>query len=290
MSARRRRWVLYVLWLGIALLPLVDGWSYYLTPFQERPHHDLHDLYGPTGVIGHGLGILGSLMIIVGVLTYSLRKRWSRLEQWGPPLQQWLRAHIFLCTLGPFFVLLHTTFKVGNVAAISFWSMATVVGSGIFGRYVYARIPKTVHGEFRSEAEVRRTQRRLAERAAEQASMEPREVRGLVDELTPGPPLHAVGAVVQAVRFGWQKTRLRQKMKTAVRKRTEPLPLNGETEEAMDLLMESAELKHRHSLLAPFQRLFGYWHVLHIPLASVMFITLAIHVAVAIAFGYTWIF
>jgi hypothetical protein len=38
------------------------------------------------------------------------------------------------------------------------------------------------------------------------------------------------------------------------------------------------------------QRLFGYWHVLHIPLAIVMLITFIVHVGVAIAFGYTWIF
>ncbi len=290
MRARYRRWVLYTLWLGMALLPLIDGWSYYFTSFQERPYHDLHNLYGPTGLIGQGLGILGSLMIIVGVSMYSLRKRWSRLEKWGPPLQWWLNAHIFLCTLGPFLVLLHTTFKVGNVAAISFWSMAIVVGSGIFGRYVYARIPKTVHGEFRSKAEVRRTQRRLVERVAEQTEIEPQQVRALIDEHAPSPPPHAAGAVVYAVRFGWQKARLRQKMKEMLREIVEIQRLNGEAMEVMDLLMESVKLKHRRSLLAPFQRLFGYWHVLHIPLASVMFITLAIHVAVAIAFGYTWIF
>ena len=290
MSDRPRRWVLYVLWLGIALLPVIDGWSYYVTPFQERPFSPLHDLYRPTGLIGQGLGIAGSLMIIVGVSMYSLRKRWARLQEWGPPLQRWLRAHIFLCTLGPFLVVLHTTFKVGNVAAIAFWSMAIVVGSGIFGRYVYARIPKTVHGEFRSAAEVRRAQRRRSERAAELASLDPREVRALIDDHAPGPSSHAAGAVVQAVRFGWQKRRLRRGMETALQMRTQGQPLNGDAEEVIDLLMESVELKHRRSLLSPFQRLFGYWHVLHIPLASVMFVTLAIHVGVAIAFGYTWIF
>lgn len=290
MSNRQRRWVLYVLWLGIALLPLIDGWSYYLTPFQERPYSPLHDLYKPTGLIGHGLGIAGSLMILVGVSMYSLRKRWSRLQRWGPPLQRWLQAHIFLCTLGPFLVLLHTTFKVGNIAAVSFWSMAIVVGSGIFGRYVYARIPKTVHGEFRSEAEVRRTQRQLVECVAERTEIEPRQVRALIDEHAPAPPQHAAGAVVHAVRFGWQKGRLRRRMKEMLREIVGIQRLNGEAMEAMDLLMESVTLKHRRSILAPFQRLFGYWHVLHIPLASVMFVTLAIHVAVAVAFGYTWIF
>jgi hypothetical protein len=41
-------------------------------------------------------------------------------------------------------------------------------------------------------------------------------------------------------------------------------------------------------LLKPFQRLFHYWHVLHLPLAIVMFLILAVHVAVALVFGYGW--
>lgn len=290
MSDRVRRWVLYALWLGMALLPLVDGWSYYLTPIQERPDSPLYDLYRPSGFIGHGLGIVGSLMIIVGVSMYSLRKRWSVLQGWGR-LPRWLRAHIFLCTLGPFLVLLHTTFKLGNVAAIAFWSMAIVVSSGIFGRYVYARIPKTIHGEFRSEAEVRRTLRAQAEEIAEETVMEPREVRSLIDEHVPTPPAGVVRAVAHAVRFRWRKGRLREGLRRALRERgQEEAKTNGDTSSPLELLMESAQLKHRHSLLAPFQRLFGYWHVLHIPLATVMFVTLAIHVAVAVTFGYTWIF
>lgn len=289
MGSRARRWLLYILWGGMAVLPLVDGWSYYVTSLQERPYAPLHNLYRPSGLIGHGLGIGGSLMIIVGVSMYSLRKRWSRLQEWGPSLRRWLNAHIFLCTLGPFFVLLHTTFKVGNVAAIAFWSMAIVVGSGIFGRYVYARIPKTVHGEFHSEAEVRRTLRAQAEQVAEEMSIEPRRVRSLLDDHVPAPPQGALGAVVHAVRFGWRRRRLRQRMKEALRDVAEGQS-KGNVSEVMGLLMQSVRLKYRHSLLAPFQRLFGYWHVLHIPLALVMFVTLAIHVAVAIAFGYTWIF
>jgi len=36
--------------------------------------------------------------------------------------------------------------------------------------------------------------------------------------------------------------------------------------------------------------MFRYWHAFHLPLAILMFVILAVHIAVAILFGYTWIF
>ena len=59
---------------------------------------------------------------------------------------------------------------------------------------------------------------------------------------------------------------------------------------AIPLLVDNAHLQVRAQVMQPFIRAFGYWHVLHIPLALVMLIALIIHIAVAIAFGYTWIF
>ena len=38
------------------------------------------------------------------------------------------------------------------------------------------------------------------------------------------------------------------------------------------------------------QKLFKYWHVIHMPFAIIMLIVVVIHVAVTLAFGYKWIF
>ena len=53
---------------------------------------------------------------------------------------------------------------------------------------------------------------------------------------------------------------------------------------------EQRRLRQQVLLLRPFQRLFRYWHVFHLPLAIVMFLILAVHVGVAVLFGYTWVF
>jgi hypothetical protein len=56
------------------------------------------------------------------------------------------------------------------------------------------------------------------------------------------------------------------------------------------LAREQRRLRQQALFLVPFQRLFRYWHVLHLPLATIMFLVLAVHVSVSIMFGYTWIF
>ncbi|MDX1407907.1 MAG: hypothetical protein R3330_07230, partial [Saprospiraceae bacterium] len=141
----------------VAVLAIVTvsymGLPYYQTDLTERFYHEGHDLWKPSGVIGHGLGILGTLMMLFGVSSYMIRKRVKRFRRLGV-LKHWLEFHIFLCTLGPFLVLFHTAFKFGGIVAISFWSMVGVVLSGVIGRFIYIQIPRTIEGRELSLSEV----------------------------------------------------------------------------------------------------------------------------------------
>jgi hypothetical protein len=59
---------------------------------------------------------------------------------------------------------------------------------------------------------------------------------------------------------------------------------------ALSLAAEQRRLRVQALLLQPFQRLFRYWHAVHLPLALVMLVIVTLHVGVSILFGYTWIF
>jgi len=133
---------------------IYNGFSYYNTSVEERFFHPDHVTLKPSGVLGHGLGIIGSLFMIIGVSAYMARKRFRSLHRIGI-LKHWLEFHIFLCTLGPILVLYHTSFKFGGLVAISFWSMVAVFLSGIIGRFIYIQIPRTIEGRELSEDEVR---------------------------------------------------------------------------------------------------------------------------------------
>ncbi|MDP1994510.1 MAG: hypothetical protein Q8K40_04605, partial [Ignavibacteria bacterium] len=96
---------------------VINSYTYYSLPLTERVFSNEHGLFKPSGQIGHGLGILGTLMMIFGVVLYMVRKRTRKLFQIGY-LKNWLEFHIFLCTLGPIFILFHTAFKFGGIVAI----------------------------------------------------------------------------------------------------------------------------------------------------------------------------
>ncbi|MBA4058020.1 MAG: hypothetical protein C0490_25105, partial [Marivirga sp.] len=51
----------------------VVGYSYYVIPLEERFYHPQHEWFKPSGPFGHGLGIVGTFMILFGVSIYIAR-------------------------------------------------------------------------------------------------------------------------------------------------------------------------------------------------------------------------
>jgi hypothetical protein len=279
------RAILILSWLGLAATASLVGLDYYVTPLQERPFLESHALFASTAVVGHGYGVLGSAMMLMGVAMYSIRKRVGALAKLGK-LRTWLQIHIFLCTLGPFLILLHSTFRIGGLVSIAFWSMVLVVASGIFGRYLYVRIPKTLQGSFLSlEAAEARKADAFSTLRNRESLPEPvlAEISTRVQQEKPRNLPHAIFLGIQ-----WDLSRKRREKEIrAILKGTA-----GSAEikkEVLGLALNEARLGLEVALLGSFQRLFRYWHVFHLPLAIVMFLIFTVHVTVAVLFGYAWV-
>ena len=278
--------LLLAIWLTIAILAVQFGADYYRTPIADRPFTDAYEILKPSGLVGHGYGIAGTLMMLIGVSLYSARKRVSFLANAGG-LGNWLQFHIFLCTLGPFLVLLHTTFKFGGIVSIAFWSMAVVVTSGVFGRYVFSRIPKAMDGSFRGLQEIEEQGRDLEAEIRATGAVP----QGQLEEVLAGPSLRSprgtIDALALAVR-GDLATRLHLVRSRRALSRASVAP--DVRRRVLGLLRHRLALEQQSRLLLPFQRLFSYWHILHLPLAIVLLIVTVVHVSVAFMFGYVWIF
>ena len=100
---------LYLLTIITVVLLIYRGYEYYLLPIDARPHSLLHESFKPTGFIGHGIGVIGSLLMIV-LLSYSLRKRSKFLRNKGN-IRTWLNYHIWMGVTGPLLVTFHTSFN-----------------------------------------------------------------------------------------------------------------------------------------------------------------------------------
>ncbi len=95
-------------------------------------------------LFGHSIGIIGFILMLMTETLYTLRKR-SRSARWGR-MQSWLQFHIFTGLVGPYMVLLHTSWKFNGLAGMVMLMTVVIVASGFLGRYIYTSVPRTVDG------------------------------------------------------------------------------------------------------------------------------------------------
>lgn len=234
------------------------GLSYYKLPIEERYFSGLHELLKPSGYIGHGLGIVGTLLIVVGLFGYMARKRLKVFSRVGV-LKYWLELHIFMTTLGSVFVLFHTSFKFGGIVSVGFWSLAIVWSSGVIGRFIYLQIPRTIEGR----------------------ELSLQEVKDFKDELDLKLKNKYDINFSEIITTKFSQLKLKLLAKNISRK---------DYKKIKRLIKDERKIERRLKRLASMQNIFKYWHVAHLPFALIMLIIMVIHVSVVLFFGYKWIF
>ena len=279
---------LYLLALAALFYFLYDGFSYYSTPFLERAHHPDHQTSKPGGIHGHGVGILGTMMMLL-LLTYSLRKKNIIFGNFGK-IGNWLDFHIFLGIMGPLFVILHTSFKLNGIVAISFWSMISVALSGILGRYLYLQIPRNISGHEMSLKDVEDTNENILSQIESNYSVDRLFVSKIetmiVGNLDPNKSeLYTLISFLLADIF-----RLFRIIKIRILVRRSTGLSKKQIRILLELMKKKAFIHRRLILWNKIHQLFHYWHVFHKPFAIVMYIIMVMHVALTVILGYTWIF
>lgn len=125
------------LWLALLAGVLITA-LYLLVMFMTRKIPPASELFG------HSIGIFGFILMLMTETLYSLRKR-SRSVRWGR-MSAWLQFHIFTGLVGPYMVLLHTSWKFNGLAGVTTLFTVVIVISGFVGRYIFTRIPRTMDG------------------------------------------------------------------------------------------------------------------------------------------------
>jgi len=271
----------------IALMAIVNkGYQYYNVSLEERFFHPDHTTLKPSGLLGHGMGIIGSVFMILGVSLYMIRKRYRMFSRVGI-LKHWLEFHIFLCTLGPILVLFHTAFKFGGIVAISFWSMVAVFLSGIIGRFIYIQIPRTIEGRELSLGEVRNMKGDISQKLNDSFGLDEASRNVIADSIKAKTEFSQRNAFIRFMKRIADDRRSLRRVKTVLKSNKLP---KSQRAAILDLVRNEISLNRRIERLQVMQNLFKYWHVAHLPFALVMLVIMVIHVAVTIVFGYKWIF
>jgi hypothetical protein len=278
---------LYAAALAAIFFYLRDGWPYYSTPLIERPRHEDFWSLKPGGTLGHTFGVIGSSLMVV-MLAYSIRKRARFLRNAGR-LRSWLDFHIFCGVVGPLLVILHSSFKVQGLVALSFWSMIAVALSGVLGRYLYLQIPRTRAGDELTLAQVEEQRLELTRHLREDLQV-PEEALRELDEIAQAGASPQAPLLLLLFRLPWSSALLRWRLGAFRRRlrndlRNTPRPVLREVTRAV---RQKAVLERRLVLWSRLQQLFHYWHVLHKPFAIVMYLFMIVHIAVALLTGYGW--
>ncbi len=272
---------LYLAGLGTVAYFLHHGFDYYSTPLIERPRHDMYWALKPGGSLGKQFGIAGAAMMTL-MLAYSLRKRWRPLRRLGP-VRMWLDYHIFLGICGPLFIVVHSSFKVQGLVALSFWSMVAVALSGVLGRYIYRQIPRGRTGDELSLTEVEELDRELSRQLVESFGLPDGAIAELDAAAEAGlDPNRSLPSLLVAAGVGSLALRRRLRRFRQQHPALEPC-LGRRFEQAVT---RKAVLRRRLVLWSALQRVFHHWHIVHKPFAVTMYLFMIVHIAIAWMTGY----
>ena len=278
---------LYGVMLSIVIYFFIDAFDYYITPIPDRPHHDAYRDLRPAGLRSHSFAVVGSFMLI-SLLFYSVRKRIRLFQKWGS-LRNWLDVHIFFGVAGPLLIILHSTFKLNGLVAVSFWSMVVVALSGVIGRYLYVQIPRSRDGQALTLTEVKKAYDEILNRLSGQFGVDHVKMEKINSFQHRSTVKNGSGIrqiILMSLRDIWKPVR-NARLKHWLRKELK-MP-RDHIRPLVKIINEKNLIERRLRFLDVIQSLFHYWHVFHKPFAFIMYIIMFIHIGIAIWLGYVWI-
>ncbi|MCP5094809.1 MAG: hypothetical protein GY943_04580 [Chloroflexi bacterium] len=228
---------------------------------------------------GHSLGIIGTLLMLMTELMYSIRKR-TALLNWAGPVRYWLSLHIFTGIIGPFMVLMHTGLQFRGLAGISVVLTLIVVGSGFVGRYLYTALPRTLSGVTSSKQELVREITAVSTQLTQFEAQKSTRVRQIMADLsqrttTRNPLITIFGRSYYQWRFQRKLTRELRKL--------DQLAAN-QREQLAKMLTRKRDLERQIDMLESARRLLRMWHILHIPFGLTLFFSVSLHIFATIYF------
>lgn len=245
----------------------------------------------PESGVGYWLGIVGSSLMVL-LLLYPLRKRMQFLRALGT-VAFWFRAHMILGVLGPLLILLHANFRLGSINSnVALAAMLVVATSGVVGRYLYSKIHLGLYGrkaeiqEILADADALKrmigADRVVADRMTAQLN--------LFAQLGMAAPKGVLAGLVLLPVISWRAGAVRARLVAEARQAiaAEGKRLGWSRGVRRRHLADVADLVTLHvaavkkaAAIAFYERLFGLWHVFHLPLFFLLVIAAIIHIFAA---------
>lgn len=272
----------------------IYGADFYILPLAERPYSDKYAFLKPGGAIGLKLGILGTVLFFI-IFLYALRKIIPWLGRIGSA-RHWMDFHVIAGVTAPIVIAFHASFKFQGIAGFAFWIMLAVAMSGVIGRYLYAKIPRSLNAAELSLTGLHADEAELSEALLGQSLFSSQQLSRVLRVPTPEHirrigPLAAVGEMlVLDLGLPFRVAGLRRAscgVGGVIRSVGGVFSSgNPETEYIVRLVRQKISLSRRVVFLAQTQRVFHLWHVIHRPFSYAFAVLALAHIAVVMGLGF----
>jgi hypothetical protein len=281
-----QRWPIAAI-LGALTLVNLAGLPYYRLSLAERARSPWHAWLRPSGVIGQSAGVL-ALVIFVFLWLYPLRKKYRALAFTGS-VARWLDVHILAAIGLPLLLAIHASWRFDGIVGLGYFAMLIVCASGVVGRYLYVRIPRSRSGVASTREEVAIERRTLITDIAAETGLDPFAVEQTLSVSGPAGSTSLLGTLLHLVSDDVTRWRLTRALGKRLRETRGGRALDAKTvDRVVRLASREVSLAQQLRMLDATQRVFRYWHVAHRPFAVTALVAVLIHVAVVIAVGATW--
>jgi len=276
--------------VGVAVLVAIGiaGHAYYSAPLAGRVRSDMHAWLRPSGYVGQTAGIIAFLFFLF-IWLYPVRKRFPKLAFTGP-VCRWLDLHVVAGLLIPLLVATHAAWRFTGVIGLGYGAMVLVCISGVVGRYLYVRIPRSRTGLELSLEEVQAERVTLLGQITRETGLTAETVSATLEPKSP-PKSGGIGAALAhmvADDFARRRAarRLLDECKRSGRDGAAPRP--AVLRRVVRLARQQMALDQQVRMLDATHRVFRFWHAAHRPVALAALLAVVIHVVVVIAMGSTW--
>ena len=225
---------------------------------------------------GHTLGVVGFFLMLMTEMLYTLRKR-SRSARWGR-VSSWLQFHIVTGLVGPYLVLLHSSWKFNGLAGMVLLMTGIVVVSGFIGRYIYTAIPRSAEGVELESGEIERQMGYLQAEIGDWVAKQPEISEQLLRFSTVSGSSSSGGLRFSSGDLGFRINWWKMQRKMDLQTRAQAATLNR-------LVQRHRILERQRASLAQARRLMALWHTMHVPIGLALFAAAFVHIGAAIYYA-----
>jgi hypothetical protein len=237
--------------------------------------------------LGYTLGLVGGITMLL-LFLYPLRKKVRILRHLGA-VKYWFQIHMFMGVTAPILIMFHSNFSLGSLNSnLAMFSMLAVVGSGLIGRYIYGKIHYGLYGQRAGLQDLRHSLKLTKGKLSDNLNLSRKSIERIkrLEVYTLASRGFLSGMFhLPFVTFAcfWTRITIGGDLRHALHKQAKERGWDKQisqhfSREVIGSFRQYIRLLQKVAQFNVYEKLFGLWHVVHVPLFIMLVISGFVHV------------